>query len=103
VILPRAWFYDLFIARATALVLLGVGYAMFFTLQLQGAVGYPKNLLLLTVPAVAVILALAYGVGKVSIARKVLEAFADRALIFLYFSIPLSLISLCVVAIRNLF
>ena len=102
-LLPRKWFYDQFVARGTALVLLVLAYAMFLTVQLETIVGYPKNLVLLTIPIFGIILVLAYLAAKVELLRRLLEALSDRAIIFLYFSIPLSLISVCVVVIRNIF
>ncbi len=100
---PRTWFYDQFVTRGTALVMLVLGYAMFLTLQLQNVDGYPKNLILLSLLAFAVILVLASLIGRVGILRKLLESLSDRAIVFLYLSIPASLVSVLVVVIRNTF
>jgi len=102
-VLPKKWFYDTFVARSASLVLLLLGYSMFFTTRLQYEEGYPKNLLLLSVLALFVIAFLVYILGKISIVRKILEALSDRAVVFLYLSIPISLISSLVVIFRNLF
>lgn len=103
VALPQKWFYDRFVARSAALVLLLLGYAMFFTARLQYEDGYPKSLLLWSVFALFVVALLVYLVGKIPIVCKLLEALSDRAIVFLYVFIPISLISLLVVIFRNLF
>jgi hypothetical protein len=102
-LLPRKWFLDTFVARGAALVLLLLGYAMFLTTQLPSEEGYPKDLLVLTVFAILGIGLLAYILGKIPIVCKILEALSDRTIVFLYLSIPISLISLLVVVFRNLF
>lgn len=102
VVLPQKWFYDAFIVRATTCAILSLVYAMYFTFQMQLVDEYPKSLLLLTFPVFGIIFFLAYLSGKFEIVRKVVESFADRAIIFLYLSIPLSLISIVVVVFRNI-
>lgn len=102
-LLPRKWFYDVFVVRGASLVMLLLGYSIFFTLQLRGEERYPKDLILLTFPLIGAILFLVYLSGKIGIVRKVIESLSDRATVFLYLSIPVSLISLCVAIIRNIF
>jgi hypothetical protein len=102
-LLPKKWFYDTFVVRGSALVLLFLGYSMFLTTRFQSEEGYPKTLLLWSVFALFVIAFLVYILGKIRIMGKVLEAVSDRAIIFLYLFIPISLISLLVVIFRNLF
>jgi len=103
VALPQKWFYDKFVARGAALVLLLLGYSMFFTTQFQVIDGYPKSLLLWSVLALFVIALLVYLVGKIPIVCKILEVVSDRAIVFLYLFIPISLVSFLVVIFRNLF
>jgi hypothetical protein len=93
----------MFVVYGTSLVMLILGYSMFFTFRLQGEQGYPKELLLMTIPFVILIVFLVYLSGKIAVARKAIEAFSGRAVIFLYLSVPVSLISLCIVIARNLF
>jgi hypothetical protein len=45
----------------------------------------------------------AVGVSKIQWARKILDGIAERAVVFLYIYLPLSLVSLLVVLIRNLY
>ncbi len=102
-LLPKKWFYDTFVARSASLVLLLLGYSMFLTTRFQQEEGYPKTLLMWSVFAMFVILLLVYILGKIPIVGKILEVFSDRAIVFLYLSIPISLISLLVAIFRNLF
>jgi hypothetical protein len=102
-LLPQKWFYDSFIARGASLATLVVGYVMFLTWQLQSEEGYPKDLLLLTFPVLIVISFLVYLAGKISPVNKAITFFADRAVVFLYLSIPVNIILFIVVAFRNLF
>ncbi len=102
-LLPKKWFYDKFVVQGASLAILVLGYSMWFTLRIQNEDGYPKQLLLLTIPVIGIIGILVYLSGKIGLVRKIIEALSDRAIIFLYLSIPISLISLGVVLIRNLF
>ncbi len=102
-LLPKNWFYDTFVVRGASLAMLVTGYAMFLTWQLQYEEGYPAGLLFLTLPFLGVILILVYFAGKIGFVSKIIESFADRAVIFLYLSIPISVILLIVVVFRNLF
>ncbi len=97
VVLPPKWFSDKFVVYGSSLALLLLGYAMYFSLKLKGVEG-----VLITIPAIAVIGLLMFGIEKIGIARKAIEILSDRAIVFLYLSIPISLISLCVVIVRNL-
>jgi hypothetical protein len=101
--LPKKWFYDVFIVRGTSLIILGLGYAMYFTYRLPSEDGYPKDLLVLSIFVLFIIAFLVYIFGKVQIVGKILESLSERAIIFLYLSIPISLISFLIIIYRNLF
>ncbi len=102
-ILPKKWFYDGFIARSVALVLPILGYMMHIAYQTDGALDYPSQSLDWAPVVLAATLLLVFVVGKVSLLRKVLEALADRMTIFLYIFVPLSILSVIVVAIQLIF
>ena len=94
--LPKKWFGDVFVARGAALVLAGLGYAMFLSEQLKTQGGFPKLALpgwVLIMPLGAIVL-LVYLAGRITLVRKFLESLADRATIFLYVMTPLSVLSL---------
>lgn len=101
-ILPRKWFYDLFIVRGAALVISFLGFVILLAFQFQTINGYPD--LLLNVWSIAltvlIIIFIVYMAGRVTILQKVLGVLADRATIFLYLTIPLSLIAGIVIFFR---
>jgi hypothetical protein len=102
-VLPKKWFLDLFVVRATTLVILMMGYMMYFSMQILNLDYYPKTLILLTIPVTIIFFILVYGIGKNRLMCKLIETLSDRSIIFLYLSIPLSFISFCVVIVRNIF
>ena len=102
VILPRKWFAETFVSRGASLSLLVLGLMMYIADQFTTKENYPAELIRWT-PAILVLIALVvYAIGRVQLARKIIEVFADRAIIFLYISIPISLVSLIAVLIRNI-
>lgn len=100
VILPKKWFYDGFIARSAALVLPILGYMMYVAYQTDGALDYPSQALDWVPVVLAAALLLSFVAGRVGFLRKALEALADRMTIFLYIFVPLSILSMIVVAIQ---
>ena len=102
VVLPKKWFYDVFVARGIALVLPILGYMMYIAFQFESKLDYPTEALNWTPVIVAVTLLLVFVVGRVDFLRKTIEIFADRATIFIYLTIPLSLVSVLVVVVRML-
>lgn len=104
IVLPKSWFKDFFISRASSLVILGLGFTMFVTKYITSENDYyPQNLVRL-IPLVGIlILALTFLIDRIPFLRKLLEGFADQATIFSYVFTPLGLVSLLVVIARNLF
>lgn len=100
-LLPRAWFRDGFVARSFWLVSPGLGYLMFFASRLGKEQEYPADMLrwMPLVTAACVVFSLL--VGRLAPLRSVTERLADRLTIFLYLLVPLSVISLLVVILRN--
>lgn len=102
-ILPKKWFYDTFVARGACLVMAGLGYMMFLGQQLKNRDDYPS----LALPAWSLILACGaivlsvFIAGRLAVMRKALEWVAEQATIFLYIYVPLSIVSVLVVAIRS--
>lgn len=97
IILPRRWFADGFVAHSVPAVVLGLGYMMYLASQFQGKEDYPSGVIrLMPLVLVAMMLAALLG-GKIKPLRSAIEGFADRATIFLYILIPLSLACLLVV------
>jgi len=101
-VMPRAWFRDAFVARGAALVLLGLGYVMIFALQFQSKSDYPTAMVKMTPWVLTGIAAIAYFVGRVPVTRHLLESLADRFIILLYIFLPLSIIGIVTMILRNM-
>ena len=102
ILLPKKWFYDVFVARGASLVMAGLGYMIYVAYQFQTKDSYPS---LSLKPwsfalALALILLFVFVVGQIAFLRRVFEFVADRAVIFLYISIPLSILSIVVILIH---
>jgi hypothetical protein len=102
IVLPQKWFYDRFITRGTMLVSLGLGYLMYFDNQLQYQKAFPLDLVYWTPAIIIAILVLAFLIDWTGFLDKILNELTNRFIIFLYISIPISLISLLIVLIRNI-
>jgi len=100
--LPKKWFHDSFVARSFLLVLLGLGYLMYFASLFGLEADYPADLLRWSAVAFVLFFSLSLILGRLSSVRKMTEIVADRLTIFLYFTFPLSLFSLLVIILRNL-
>ncbi|MGC1377326.1 MAG: hypothetical protein WA821_13935 [Anaerolineales bacterium] len=99
--LPGKWFHEMFVVRGASFVFLSLGYLMFFAFQFQEET-YPKLLLFLTPGVFVVIFCLVYFAGKSVLVRRVIESFADRAVIFLYLLIPISVIAVLFIILRQI-
>lgn len=99
--LPDKWFHEMFVVRGASFVFLSLGYLMFFAFQFQEET-YPKLLLFLTPGVFVVIFCLVYFLGRLALARWVIESFANRAVIFLYLSIPISVIAVLFIILRQI-
>jgi len=103
VVLPRKWFSDAFIARGAVLSALMLGLMMYVATQFSSKDYYPAEIVR-WLPAIFSLMGLVvYFFGRIQFLRKVIEFFADRAIIFLYISIPVSILSLIAVLIQNIF
>jgi hypothetical protein len=100
VILPRKLFGDAFVARAAALCILVLALMMYIASQFTTKQYYPSEIIRWSPLVLAVFAVVAYLLGRINFTRQALEFFADRAIIFLYITIPVSLISLVVVLFR---
>ena len=100
--LPRAWFHDRFVARGATLSIAGLGYMMYVAFQFKTNADYPSLTLKAwsLALAAAVILVIVYLAGRLNLFKKIIEFLADRAIIILYISLPISLISLVIVIFR---
>jgi hypothetical protein len=100
-VLPKKWFADAFVARGAALSALVLGLMMYVANQFNYKEYYPSEMIRWFPVIVIVMGVFVYFLGRIKFVCNLIEAFADRAIIFLYISIPVSLLSLIVVVIRN--
>lgn len=101
-ILPKRWFRDVFVARGAALVIALLVYMIFLTYKFQLKSDYPSLPLpvwQLVLPAAAIPL-IVYLPGRLGLLRTILEWLADRATIFLFVTIPLSVLSMLAILVR---
>lgn len=102
IVLPKKWFLEKFTSRGTALAISGLGYWMYVASQFEKRDEFPQAFLIrLTIPVVAFIIVFVFFSGRIGFMRKVLEEIANRASIFLYIFLPISLISMLIVLFRN--
>jgi len=101
VLLPDDWFHSRFVSRGVSLVALGLGFLMYLDSQLQTYAPFPLELYRAAPLAAVAVLLLVFVIDRVAILRRGLEALADRATVFLYVSIPLGLVAVATVLIRN--
>jgi hypothetical protein len=101
-VLPRKWFHESFVARGTALVISGLGYMIYVAYQFKTKDDYPSLSLKPWSLALALvaILVLVAAAGRAPFVRKVLEGLANRATVFLYLTVPLSVAALLVILVR---
>ena len=103
VVLPKKWFGEWFVARGASLSMLVLGLMMYIADQFNTKQYYPSEIIRWS-PAILVLIGfVVYFLGRIQRTRTTIEFFADRAIIFLYIAIPVSLISLVAVFIRNIF
>jgi hypothetical protein len=102
-ILPRKWFADAFVARGAGFSVLILALLMYVAEQFEAKDYYPADIIRWFPFILFLMLLFVYILGRVQVTRKAIEFFADRAIIFLYVSLPLSGVSLVAVLLRNVF
>ena len=96
--LPIKWFHDDFIVRAGVTVLYSLGFFIFLAYRPNPS--YQLNTYIIRGIIDLVFLHLV--IKDVSLLRKVINSLADRSTVFLYLSIPASLLALVIVLYRNI-
>jgi len=102
--LPITWFHDVFVARGSSLAVATLGYMIFLGNQFKSKIDYPAvPLKIWSVPlTLAGIVLLVFLSGRISILRKTFEFLSDRAIVFLFITIPLSIISVVLILFRSM-
>jgi hypothetical protein len=103
ILLPARLYMDQFIARSTAWLLPGLSYLVFAAFQFEGRSKFHQSLIVQAgIPVVFFMAIFIYATVKWQTARKLFEGIADRSTIFIYFFLPISVISLVIVIVRNI-
>ncbi len=104
IVLPKSWFRDSFLSEAFLLVILGLIYTMYIAMHISSRNNdYPTQLVRLIPVIGSLIVVLTLLIGRIPLVRKLTENLADRFSIFSYVFLPISLISLLIVIVRNVF
>lgn len=103
IVLPRKWFYDHFVSRGASLVILTLGFFIYLGRSMQPGMLFPWNLIHQLPLISLLIVMLVFLLDKISFLQKILKETANRFIVFLYISIPISILSLLVVVVRNVF
>ena len=101
-ILPANWVSDRFIAFGALQVAFIDALLMYYAHFFQAETSFSFEPFFWIPVFLAVSLGLAIMLAKIRLVADVVGLFADRAKIFLYLSIPLSIVSIFVVVIQNL-
>jgi hypothetical protein len=102
IIFPRKWFAETFVSRGTLLSILILGFMMFVADKFNTKAFYPGDIIRWTPAYIVLVGLVVFFAGRIRFVSRLIELFADRAIIFLYFSIPISILSLILVFIRNI-
>jgi hypothetical protein len=101
-IFPRKWFFERFVAKSVLLVSLGLGYMIYIASHINTQEPFPYILFQWAPLVFLSILALVFLLGRINFLRRILEDISDRLVVFLFISVPVSIISCIVVLIRNI-
>ena len=101
-ILPKKWFHDVFVSRGSVLAASALIPIMVFEYNYDKPADYFYKFPLYLPLIVLIAGVLAFLAGWIQIVRKAVEVFAENAVIFLFISLPVSILSLIVVIVRNL-
>jgi len=102
-ILPQKWFSERFVTKSVLLVLLGLGYAIFIASHINTEEPFPYVLFQWAPLVFLLIFVLVLLLDRIPFLTRILEDLSDRFVVFLFISVPASVISLIVVLVRNIF
>lgn len=101
-ILPHKWFHDRFTSKSVLLVSLLLGYLVYLARHIIIEQPFPYTLMKWSPLFAVLILVLVFLLDRITPLSKIVESLANRLVVFLYISVPVSLISLLVVLFRNI-
>lgn len=102
-VLPRKWFSNVFTTRSIVVVFTALAYAVYILTQFGSRDDYPNEVVRL-IPAVLLFsVVFAFFIGKAGILVKAIDFFAEKTIVFLYITIPVSLVSSLIVLVRSIY
>lgn len=102
-ILPRKWFFEQFTAKGALFLLLLLGYFLYVSQFINTEQDFPYEYFRILPIVFLIILVLVFILSRIKFLETILEWIADKLEVFLIISIPISVMALLVVLIRNLF
>jgi hypothetical protein len=102
IILPKQWFSEHFISSGGLLNMLLGGYFIYFSSISEAADSFSYAPLIQAVVFFIGAIGLSIFASRIRLLSDFVVSFADRAKIFLYISLPVSVLSVFVVIVRNL-
>ena len=101
-VLPQKWFRDLFVSRGSVLAASVLISIMVFEYHFDKPADYFDKFPLYLPLILLIAGVLAFFAGWIRVVCKGVEVLAENAVIFIFISLPISLLSLTVVIVRNL-
>ncbi len=101
-ILPQKWFLERFVTKSVLLVSMGLGYMMYVASHINTNEPFPYTLFPWMPVVFPLILALVFLLDQIIFLRKILEDISDRFVVFLFISLPVSVVCILVVLFRNI-
>lgn len=101
-ILPQKWFFERFVTKSVLLVLAGLGYMMYIASHINAVEPFPYTLFQWAPFVFLLILAVVFILDRIPFLARILEELSDRFVVFLFISIPVSIVSFIVVLFRNI-
>lgn len=100
--LPQDWFHTSFVPRSFLLVGFGLGYLMVFISLFRKEAEHPTGLLVGSLVIFLLLIPFSMLFGRIPIVKNLAESISDRLTIFVYLLVPLSLLSILFIVLRNL-
>jgi hypothetical protein len=100
-LLPAHWFQDSFIVRSFLFLLPALGFLMYYASLFKEEVDPPASLLLWSPVVFVACVFASLLLSRIPTVKNLVESIADRLTIFLYLIVPLSLLALLLVLVRN--
>ena len=101
--LPGKWFFEQFVAKGVLLVSMVLGYFGYISSHINTEEDFPYSLVKWAPLVFFLILVLVFLLARIKFLTKVLEWVAEQLEVFLTLSLPISMIALVVVLVRNIF